>query len=137
MLKPTMSTQLDLTAEWYFAPGGSLTVALFNKRLKDVIIKQSYDYQIPDVNGTMQNFTVTGPVNGARGRATGVEIAYQQYFDKLPGWMSGFGVQGNFTFVDSSGGVNSATDPYTQTTVTGVEITSAHGQAMTSSTSAL
>lgn len=100
-LKPVTSKQFDLTAEWYFAPAGSVTVALFNKQLKDIVIKQSYTYELADVNGAMHDFSVTGPVNGARGRATGFEIAYQQYFDKLPGWMSGLGVQANFTFVDS------------------------------------
>jgi outer membrane receptor protein involved in Fe transport len=40
-------------------------------------------------------------VNGARGHARGIEIAYQQYFDMLPGWLSGFGVQANYTYVDS------------------------------------
>ena len=100
-LKPITSKQVDLTAEWYFSPVGSVTVAAFNKRLKDIIINQTFVYQIPDVNGVMQNFNVTGPVNGASGTARGIELAFQTYFDKLPGWMSGFGVQGNFTFVDS------------------------------------
>jgi iron complex outermembrane recepter protein len=100
-LKPVTSQQLDLTAEWYFAKAGSLTMAVFNKRLKDIIINQTYSTALPDVNGKQYDFTVTGPVNGARGKARGFELAYQQYFDMLPGWMSGIGVQGNFTFVDS------------------------------------
>ncbi len=101
MLKPTTSRQLDLTAEWYFAPGSSVTMAVFNKQLKDIVINQTYTYALPDVTGAMHDFTVTGPVNGAKGHARGVELAYQQYFDKLPGWMSGFGVQANYTYVDS------------------------------------
>ncbi|MES3021391.1 MAG: TonB-dependent receptor [Pseudomonadota bacterium] len=100
-LKPITSKQVDLTAEWYFSPVGSVTVAVFNKQLKDIIINQTYSYALPDVGGAMHNFVVTGPVNGANGKARGIELAYQTYFDKLPGWMSGFGVQGNFTFVDS------------------------------------
>jgi TonB-dependent receptor len=100
-LRPVRSHQIDLTGEWYFAPSGSFTVALFNKQLKDVIIKQSYGYNIADITGKPYTFTVTGPVNGADGHARGAEITYQQYFDKLPGWLSGFGVQANFTYVDS------------------------------------
>jgi TonB-dependent receptor len=100
-LRPITSKQTDVTAEWYFSPVGSFTVALFNKRLKDVIINQLYNFQIPDVNGKMQDFTISGPVNGARGRATGVELAYQQYFDFLPGAFSGLGLQANYTYVDS------------------------------------
>jgi TonB-dependent receptor len=100
-LKPVQSRQVDLSAEWYFAPAGSLTVAVFNKRLKDIIINQTYGYDVNDVNGTPYTFRVTGPVNGASGHARGVEIAYQQYFDFLPDWAKGFGVQANYTYVDS------------------------------------
>ena len=100
-LKPVQSRQVDLSAEWYFAPAGSLTFAVFNKELKDIIINQSYGYNVAGVDGKPYTFTVTGPVNGARGHARGAEIAYQQYFDKLPGWLSGFGVQANYTYVDS------------------------------------
>jgi TonB-dependent receptor len=101
VLKPVTSNQIDLTAEWYFSHVGSLTMSLFNKKLKDIILNQTYTYQVNDVAGTPQNFIVTGPINGASGTARGAEVAYQQYFDKLPGWMSGLGVQANFTFVDS------------------------------------
>jgi TonB-dependent receptor len=100
-LRPVKSHQIDLTAEWYFAKTGSLTLALFDKQLKDVIIKQSYGYNLSDVTGKPYTFTVTGPVNGADGFARGAEIAYQQYFDMLPGWLSGFGIQANYTYVNS------------------------------------
>jgi iron complex outermembrane receptor protein len=101
-LRPIQSRQVDLSAEWYFAPAGSLTMAVFNKELKDIIVNQSYGYDVTGVGGTPYTFTVTGPVNGARGHARGVEIAYQQYFDRwLPDWAKGFGVQANYTYVDS------------------------------------
>jgi TonB-dependent receptor len=105
-LRPTQSRQVDLTGEWYFAPAGSLTVAVFNKELKDIIVNQSYGYNVRGVDGTPYTFTVSGPVNGAKGHARGVEIAYQQYFDKLPGLWSGFGIQANYTFVDSKQKLN-------------------------------
>jgi TonB-dependent receptor len=100
-LRPTMAKQADLTAEWYFAPTGSLTAALFHKKLSDVIINQSYNFSLPDTSGAMHDFVTTAPVNGANGMAKGIELSYQQYFDMLPGWMSGFGVQANYTYVDS------------------------------------
>jgi TonB-dependent receptor len=102
MLKPTMAKQADLTAEWYFAPSGSLTAAVFHKKLSDIIINQSYNFALPDVNGAMHDFVTTGPVNGADGQARGIELAYQQYFDMLPGWLAGFGVQANYTYVKSN-----------------------------------
>ncbi len=101
LLKPVKSNQLDLTGEWYFSKTGSLTVALFDKELKDIIVGQSASVQLKDGNGTPVNFTVTSPVNGAKGHARGMEIAFQRYLDMLPGWLSGLGVQANYTYVDS------------------------------------
>jgi len=99
LLRPVTSRNIDLTAEWYFARAGSLTVGLFDKRLRDIIVKQSSFYQLTDSSGRAIDFNVSTPVNGARGSARGIEIAYQQYFDRLPGWLSGFGVQANYTHV--------------------------------------
>ena len=100
-LTPTKSDQYDVSAEWYFAPAGSLTFAAFYKHLSDVVINQVSTIQAKDTTGTAYNFTTTSPVNGARGLARGFEVAYQQYFDFLPGPLAGFGVQANYTYVDS------------------------------------
>jgi TonB-dependent receptor len=101
MLKPTRSNNIDLTAEYYFGRGSQLTLALFNKRLSDIIIGKTSIVTLNDTTGQPHDFAVTSPVNGATGRATGAEIGYQQYFDKLPGWWSGFGVSANYTYIDS------------------------------------
>ena len=101
MLKPTLSNNFDLTAEYYFGRSSSFTVALFDKQLKDVIVGQTSAVSLNDTNGTPHQFLITAPVNGAKGRASGLEIGYQQYFDKLPDWMSGFGVSANYTYIDS------------------------------------
>nr|WP_255719670.1 TonB-dependent receptor [Pelomonas sp. P8] len=101
MLKPVRSNQLDLTGEWYFSKTGSLTVAVFDKELKDIIVGQSANVQLKDGSGNPVTFTITSPVNGAKGHARGLEIAFQRYLDMLPGWLSGIGVQANYTYVDS------------------------------------
>jgi TonB-dependent receptor len=106
LLLPTRSTQADLTGEWYFSRVGSLTAALFHKDLKDIVINKTSTFRLPDVNGNPQDFQVTSPVNGANGKINGIELAFQTYFDKLPGWLSGFGVQGNMTYVDSKSRLN-------------------------------
>jgi iron complex outermembrane recepter protein len=105
-LKPTKSTQVDATLEWYFAPTGSLTAALFYKHLTDVVINQVFDVTVSDSTGGAHTFTTTGPVNGASGQIKGIELAYQQYYDFLPGLLRGFGTQLNFTYVDSSQTLN-------------------------------
>ncbi len=101
LLKPVQSNQVDLTAEWYFARNGSFTVALFNKQLKDIIVGQTASFRYPDASGNPVTFSVSAPVNGAKGHARGIEVSFQRYLDMLPGWLSGFGVQANYTFVDS------------------------------------
>jgi len=106
-LKPVRSDNFDLTAEWYFDRAGSFTVAVFKKQLKDIIVNQTFVKQLPDVDGQLHDFLVTGPVNGAKGSARGIELGYQQYFNKLPGWLSGFGIQANYTYVDSHTKLNS------------------------------
>lgn len=100
-LRPIKSNQADATAEWYFSKSGSLTFAAFDKELKDVIINETFLTPVLDTSGNTVNFVTTAPVNGAKGYARGFELAYQQYFDKLPGFLSGFGVQANYTFVNT------------------------------------
>lgn len=114
-LKPMRANQYDTALEWYFAPTGQLYTTLFYKDVRDYISSQT---RTETYNG--QPFEVTRPYNMGKGKIRGGEVGYQQFFDFLPGWLKGFGVQANFTYVDSKGGTNSATDPYSNTTVTGV-----------------
>jgi len=101
LLKPTKSNQLDLTAEWYPEKSSSLTLAVFDKELKDVILNQVTPVAVSDTAGTSYPFMTTAPINGAKGYARGLELAFQKYFDKLPGAWAGLGVQANYTYVDS------------------------------------
>ncbi len=44
-----------------------------------------------------------GQINQASADLHGFELAYQQFFDELPGWMSHLGVQTNYTNIQASG----------------------------------
>jgi TonB-dependent receptor len=102
-LRPVEATQLDLTAEWYFAKVGSLTGALFYKDLSHIILENSGFSRTLANNG--QAFTVdfTGPANvGGHGKIKGAELAYQQTYDFLPGKLRGLGLQATFTYVEPS-----------------------------------
>ena len=101
LLKPVQSVNEDVTAEWYPNRDTSFTMAVFNKDLKDIIINQTFTQQVNDSSGTPYDFVITGPINGAKGYARGVELGFQTRFDKLPGLLSGFGLQANYTYVDS------------------------------------
>ncbi|MFG6486148.1 TonB-dependent receptor [Roseateles sp. BYS78W] len=100
-LKPVKSDQFDLSGEWYLDKASSITVAAFNKQLKDVIVNQVGVVQAADTTGKLYDFTYSTKVNGAKGWARGVEVAAQHFFNGLPGLLSGLGVQANFTYVDS------------------------------------
>jgi TonB-dependent receptor len=105
-LKPLKSTGLDLTLEWYPNSGQSLTTAFFAKKVKDIIMTESYTRTIKDLAGNDQDFLISGPANAARLWEVGIEIAGMTYLDKLPvldrvlpDWMKGFGVSSNFTYL--------------------------------------
>ena len=106
-LDPIKATNYDVSVEWYFAPTGSLTLAMFHKDITDYIFTGT-ETQSYTNNGITYDFLLTRYTNGDEGTVDGFEIAYQQFFDFLPGWLSGFGVQGNFTYIDSSGGRNTS-----------------------------
>lgn len=106
-LKPTVATQLDLSAEYYYGKSNQLSLALFYKDIKDFVYAGVEEETFTN-NGITQTFDVTRNLNGPSGKVKGFEFAYQQFADFLPGGWSGLGVQANYTFVDSSGGANLA-----------------------------
>lgn len=116
-LKPMVANQFDTALEWYFDTSDMLYATLFYKKVKDYFSTQTRSEVYDN-----RPWLVTRPYNMDEGTIRGAELGYTQFFDQLPGWLSGFGVNANFTFVDSQGGANTATDPYTNTTVTGVEL---------------
>ncbi len=110
-LKPIRSTQYDLAWEWYFAPSGSLTATAFYKDVYNFITNGSQNVTFTN-NGVTRTVQVIEPYNAGHGTIKGFELAYQQYYDFLPGWLKGFGTQANFTYVDSKGARNAAANPY-------------------------
>lgn len=106
-LKPIEANQYDLTAEWYFAPTGSVTVDLFKKDLTNYIYNGTRAETYTS-NGQTFTFDVTRRFNGTvDGKVEGFEVAYQQFYDFLPAPFNGLGLQANYTHIDSSGGRNS------------------------------
>jgi TonB-dependent receptor len=102
-LKPVRSTQFDLSAEWYFSKVGQLTLSLFHKELKDVWTNGFFTTEVTNA-GTTVPVVVTAPINSDKtGKMKGYELAYQQFYDFLPGFWGGFGIQANYTYIDSSG----------------------------------
>ncbi|MYM98299.1 TonB-dependent receptor [Duganella vulcania] len=115
-LKPLKSNNFDLSLEWYPQSGQSLTAVVFYKKIKDIIMTDTYTRSIKDLAGNPQEFVITGPANAAKLWEGGIEIAGQTYLDKIPGlagipdWAKGFGISANWTYLD---GKQDLYHPYT------------------------
>lgn len=105
-LKPMESYNYDLSLEWYFAEAGSLTGSLFYKDLSNYFIN-GVTFRDYTNNGVTQEVAVAGATNGEKGTISGFEVAYQQFFDTLPGAFSGLGIQLNYTHINEDGSPNS------------------------------
>ncbi len=117
-LRPVEATNWDLSAEYYFNDTGSVTASLFLKDLKNVITSGSEIVSATNSAGVTTDVLVSGPFNNGSGTVKGFELAYNQFYDFLPGPLSGFGFQGNYTYIDSSDIPNSNLNP---TAVNGVQ----------------
>ena len=110
-LKPMQARNYDGSLEWYFSPSGSLTLSLFHKDLTNYIFTASTVMPITDpISHVTQNFNYTTFVNGSKGKVEGFELAYQQFYDQLPGAWGGLGFQANYTKIYNSGGHNAGGD---------------------------
>ncbi|WP_026172988.1 TonB-dependent receptor [Asticcacaulis benevestitus] len=100
-LRPTTSDNFDLSYEWYF-PSGNITTAVFTKKLQDVIQGGSESLGSVTLDGKTVPITYSGQMNTQKVDVSGVELAYQQFYDFLPGIFSHLGAQANFTYIDAS-----------------------------------
>lgn len=111
-LKPTESTNLDFSLEYYPARGAIYAVSLFQKDIGT--FAQTLSTGVPFsalglptslLDGTTavasDVFIVSQPVNSNGGMLRGFEVNVQQPFSFLPGVLANFGVLANYTYVDS------------------------------------
>ena len=96
-LRPFTADQIDASLEYYFSRTGSASIAGFYKWV-DAFLSTQIESNV-DVGGILYN--ITRPSNSGKGYVRGVEVGGQTFFDFLPGAFDGFGVQANYTFVDS------------------------------------
>ena len=105
-LKPTMSNNFDLSVEWYPKPGTTLHIAGFYKRITDLVVFGGAQREITVyfTDGTSeQALATTTDAHTSDKAATvkGLELGARTFFDQLPGWLAGIGVEANYTFIDS------------------------------------
>jgi TonB-dependent receptor len=99
-VRPVTSWSYDVGVEWYFDAVGSLTAAFFLKDIKGIVSGGVDLVEYTSPGGTTLEVEVNGPINSQGGTLKGVELAYQQTYDFLPGLLSGFGSQLTYTYVD-------------------------------------
>ena len=100
-LKPTVSTNFDLMAEYYFQGIGIISGGVFHKNIKDFVYTYNQDDYV--YNG-QTGWEFTQPRNGAEGSLTGFEIALQRQLDFLPSFLSNLNVYFNYTYTTSEAG---------------------------------
>jgi iron complex outermembrane receptor protein len=93
-LKPTESTNVDMALEWYFARTGALTATVFEHKFKNRVVSSTVSDTIDGVP-----YNITRPVNLNSANLEGYELSYRQFYDFLPGMLSGFGMEANFTYM--------------------------------------
>jgi iron complex outermembrane recepter protein len=96
-LTPVKSNNYDLSLEWYFAPGSYASAGAFYRSINGYV--QSY---VTDEVIGGQPYQISSPESAGNGFLDGVELAYQQFFDFLPGAWNGLGVQVNYTYINGS-----------------------------------
>lgn len=112
-LEPMKATQFDVTAEWYFDDrGGMAHLALFTKDLTDM-------FQEGIQGTTVIGNPTYGPItydatwtdNGGDAEINGIEIGFTKFFDFLPEPFDGFGVNANYTYIDSESKIPTTAEP--------------------------
>ena len=89
-------TNWDASVEYYLPSLGLLSASVFLKEIENF----TYEFET-DEDPRFPNYDVTTFANGSQGDIAGLELAYQQQFNMLPGALSGIGFMANATFLDA------------------------------------
>lgn len=95
-LKPTFSHNFDMMAEYYFNNIGILSGGVFYKKISNIVFS---DTSMLNIDGT--NYMVTQSKNLQDSNLFGFEAGINKRLDFLPGFWNGFGVEFNYTFINS------------------------------------
>jgi iron complex outermembrane recepter protein len=101
-LKPTLSTNFDVSFELYGGRSSLISGAVFMKDVKDVVAST---IELATFTGfeSLGVIPYTRPANVGTAKVKGFELGIQRFFDFLPAPFDGFGVIANYTFSDAKG----------------------------------
>jgi iron complex outermembrane receptor protein len=95
-LRPMRADNYDIALEKYLGKTTSVYLTGFRKNVDGFISNMTNS----ETHGGIV-YQVTRPFNTGASVIRGAELGYQQFYDFLPGWLSGLGLQANYTYVDS------------------------------------
>ena len=100
-LEPPVSTQADLSIEYYTSRTSLISGALFYKSVENFIanfVTSGVDLELDPFG---RELTFSRPENLGSAKIKGFEVGIQQFFDFLPSPLDGFGIIANYTYSDS------------------------------------
>ncbi|WP_369943314.1 TonB-dependent receptor [Xanthomonas medicagonis] len=103
-LRPRRADNLDLSLEWYPDRDAQVSLGLFQKRIRDEIVRLTSTETQTNPGGLIGTYqvTTTQAVNASDARVRGVEFtAIDTHFDFLPTALAHFGGMFNVTMLDA------------------------------------
>jgi len=92
------ANKYDLSAEWYYNEGSSISLGVFYYDVKTFVTNKETQ---EDLLNDGDLWLVSQPVNESGGSLTGLEAAISHQFTNLPAPFDGLGMQLNYTYIDS------------------------------------
>jgi iron complex outermembrane receptor protein len=99
-LTPPISTNFDISFEYYTGGSNLISAAVFYKDVKDAITTGTIQEDI-NFEGAPLTVQTSRPFNIASAKVKGFEVGITQFLDFLPAPLDGLGVIANYTFADS------------------------------------
>jgi iron complex outermembrane receptor protein len=99
-LTPPISSNIDLSFEYYTGRSSLISGAIFYKDVQDFITTGTIEEPIT-IGGTTEIYRTSRPFNIASAKVKGFELGVQQFFDFLPAPFDGLGIIANYTYADS------------------------------------
>ncbi|HRE08658.1 MAG TPA: TonB-dependent receptor, partial [Opitutaceae bacterium] len=105
-LKPQISSNYDVSVEYYFKPVGIVSIGAFRKDIKNYVTATSFRIVGNEFGLDLSDYagwTGNSRINSGDGEVKGMEINYSQQLSFLPGMLRGLGVMANWTVLTSAG----------------------------------
>lgn len=111
-LTPIESTQVDISAEWYFDDhGGMAHATIFTKDLTDYHVTSTFNQNNNVFEDQIWNVRSISADNSGEATIDGAEIGFTKFFDALPEPFDGFGLSFNYTYIDSEFDLKDSASP--------------------------